>query len=57
MNRYVIFRCEQDDCWVVSVIKSDSTDVALGVAECPDEKTAKVILQALRIREENKNDG
>lgn len=50
MSKWVIFRCKKDDCWVVSVVNGD---IALGVAECPDEKTARVVMQAMIDRDKN----
>lgn len=55
MKKYIIFRCDKDDCWIVSVFVPDRGDcVWLGVAECPDKHTAEVVLDALRLREEQK---
>jgi hypothetical protein len=50
MKQYIIFRCEKDDCWVVSVMMQNH--IAKGVAECSDEHTARVVMDALQQREE-----
>ena len=50
---FIIFHCDKDNCWIVSVLNGD---IALGVAECPDEHTAHVVLDALRLREEQRGD-
>ena len=52
-NNYIIFRCDKDDCWIVSVEAPErGSHVYLGVAECPDKITAGAVFDALRLREE-----
>lgn len=52
-KNYLIFYCSQDNagqgCWIVAVDKGN--DVWHGVAECPDEHTARAVLKAMRGRE------
>ena len=56
-NRYIIFRCNVDNSTVVSVLDTTmGKDVYKGVAECPDLQTARVVMEALLLREEQKND-
>lgn len=50
---YIIFRCDKDDSTIVSVWDQERS-VWLGVAECPDIETAKVVKDALEMREANK---
>ncbi len=49
-KEYLIFHCAKDDDWIVCVRQGQ--DLALGVADCPDESTARVVLGAMRLREE-----
>ncbi len=48
---YVLFRCEKDDCWIVSRWQeghSAKSGYYLGVAECPDERTALDVMKAMQ---------
>lgn len=54
LPRYVIFRCDQDNAWIVSARSPGpqrDVEVYRGVAECPDEKTARIVHAAMRARE------
>lgn len=51
-RNYIIFRCDIDKSTVVSVLdKSRGEDVYVGVAECPDIRTAGIVKDALEHRE------
>ena len=51
-HNYVVFRCDVDDSTIVSVEAPErGKDVYLGVAECPDMRTAQVVMESLRARE------
>ena len=53
-RKYIIFRCDVDKSTVVSVLDtSRGTDVYVGVAECPDIRTAGVVMDALKHREKD----
>ena len=52
MRDYRIFHCSKDDDWIVCVDSLDDEDVVLGVADCPDELTAKAVLRAMRVAQE-----
>ena len=45
-REYSMFHCEKDGEWIVCVRKSE--DLWIGVADCPDERTAKAVLSAMR---------
>lgn len=52
ISRWKIFHCSQDKCWIVS--KNKMTDlglIILGVAECPDEATARAVVEAMELRD------
>ncbi|MHA2062782.1 MAG: hypothetical protein ACXABY_00135 [Candidatus Thorarchaeota archaeon] len=48
-STFIIFRCDVDDCWVVSKWNKKGK-FYLGVAECPDKETAEKVLEALEVR-------
>lgn len=51
-HNYIVFRCDVDDSTIVSVEAPErGNDVYLGVAECPDMRTAQVVMESLRARE------
>lgn len=52
-RRFAIFRCDKDDCWIVCVWEPNR-DLYLGVAECPDEETARRVLDGLIQRHVNR---
>ena len=53
-RKYIIFRCDIDKSTVVSVLdKSRGADVYVGVAECPDIRTAGIVMDALIHREKD----
>jgi len=54
-RRYIIFRCENDGCWTVAVGQLDDP-IWKGVADCPDEKTARAVLSAMQMREQQIQD-
>jgi hypothetical protein len=48
MRQWAIFYCIKDECWVVCRSVDDDPDTLIGVAECPDAHTARVVLEAMR---------
>ena len=51
-HNYVVFRCDVDDSTIVSIEAPErGNDVYLGVAECPDMRTAQVVMESLRARD------
>lgn len=52
-KEYILFHCSKDGEWIISV-KDTERDLYLGVADCPDEKTARAVLKAIRERETRK---
>lgn len=57
MRDWKIFRCAKDDSWIVSVCDSirNDPDVMRGVADCPDERTARAVLEAMQARDRSGN--
>ncbi len=53
-HKYVIFHCAKDDSWIVSVLAGDN--YVNGVADCPNQETAHKVLEAMRLREEQKHE-
>jgi len=49
-RRWLIFHCDHDDCWIVSRL-DEGSDICLGVAECPDKRTAEAVAEAMRLRD------
>lgn len=49
-RRWLIFHCDHDDCWIVSRL-DEGSDICLGVAECPDNRTAEAVAEAMRLRD------
>ncbi len=52
MRKWFIHHCSKEDAWTVSRAQAGDPDVILGVADCPDERTAKAVLEAMRLRDE-----
>jgi hypothetical protein len=55
-STFSIFRCDVDDCWVVSKWHKKGR-FYLGVAECPDKETAEKVLEAMEFRRLKKGYG
>ena len=51
---YLIFHCEQDNSWTVAV-STDDEDLVIGVADCPNAATARIVLEAMVEREKRKH--
>ncbi len=56
-REWMIFHCDHDDCWIVSVrgLTPYPDDILLGVAEGPDKPTAMAVLDAMRERDKRKS--
>ncbi len=53
MRNWIIFQCPFDGSIVVSKLEGD---VATGVAECPDMRTARAVIEAMRDRDVGRSD-
>ncbi|KKL22518.1 hypothetical protein LCGC14_2434640 [marine sediment metagenome] len=47
-TRLAIFHCPKDDCWIVCKWHP-ARRLYIGAAECPDERTARKVLEALQL--------
>lgn len=51
MSRFIIYHCSREHLWLVAVNKGD---YYLGVADCPDKRTAIAVRYGLYLRDQDK---